>query len=65
MLSRNLGKSGISVSAIELGCMGLSELYGEPTQASVAINLLHRAVDLDITHYNNIALLNTVIMETK
>ena len=52
MISRNLGKSGISVSAIGLGCMGLSEFYGEPTQESEAINLLHRAVDLGITHFD-------------
>jgi aryl-alcohol dehydrogenase-like predicted oxidoreductase len=32
--------------------MGLSEFYGEPTQASEAINLLHRAVDLGITHFD-------------
>jgi aryl-alcohol dehydrogenase-like predicted oxidoreductase len=52
MLSRNLGQSGISVSAIGLGCMGLSEFYGEPTHESEAINLLHRAVDLGITHFD-------------
>lgn len=46
MLSRKLGPSGISVSAIGLGCMGLSEFYGEPTQESEAVYLLHRAVDL-------------------
>ena len=52
MLSRNLGQSGISVSVIGLGCMGLSEFYGEPTPESEAINLLHRAVDLGITHFD-------------
>lgn len=52
MLSRNLGQSGISVSGIGLGCMGLSEFYGEPTQESVAINLLHRAIDPGITHFD-------------
>jgi aryl-alcohol dehydrogenase-like predicted oxidoreductase len=52
MLSRNLGQSGISVSAIGFGCMGLSEFYGQPTQESEAINLLHRAVDLGITHFD-------------
>jgi aryl-alcohol dehydrogenase-like predicted oxidoreductase len=52
MLSRNLGQSGISVSAIGLGCMGLSEFYGEPMQETEAINLLHRAVDLGITHFD-------------
>ena len=48
MLSRHLGQSGISVSAIGLGCMGLSEFYGESTQESEAINLLHRAIEKDI-----------------
>jgi len=52
MLSRNLGQSGIAVSAIGLGCMGLSEFYGEPTQESEAIDLLHRAVDLGVTHFD-------------
>ena len=52
MFSRNLGQSGISVSAIGLGCMGLSEFYGEPTQESEATNLLHRAVDLGVTHFD-------------
>jgi aryl-alcohol dehydrogenase-like predicted oxidoreductase len=52
MLTRYLGQSGISVSAIGLGCMGLSEFYGEPMQESEAINLLHRAVDLGVTHFD-------------
>ncbi len=52
MVVRNLGQSGISVSAIGLGCMGLSEFYGEPTPTSEAIRLLHRAVDLGITHFD-------------
>ena len=53
MLSRNLGQSGISVSAIGLGCMGLSEFYGQPTQESEAVNLLHQAVDLGVTHFDS------------
>jgi len=32
--------------------MGLSEFYGEPMQVSVAIHLLHRAIDLGITHFD-------------
>ncbi len=52
MSTRSLGQSGISVSACGLGCMGLSEFYGEPTQESEAIDLLHRAVDLGITHFD-------------
>ena len=52
MLSRTLGQSGISVSAIGLGCMGLSEFYGEPMQESAAIHLLHRAMDLGVNHFD-------------
>jgi aryl-alcohol dehydrogenase-like predicted oxidoreductase len=52
MLFRNLGQSGVSVSAIGLGCMGLSEFYGAPTEESEAIALLHRAVDLGVTHFD-------------
>ena len=52
MIIRNLGKSGISVSAIGLGCMGLSEFYGPPAQESDAIKLLHRAVDLGVKHFD-------------
>jgi len=52
MLSRDLGLSGISVSAIGLGCMGLSEFYGPPAQEADAIDLLHEAVDLGVTHFD-------------
>ena len=52
MITRNLGKSGISVSAIGLGCMGLSEFYGPPTPESEAIALLHQAIDLGVTHFD-------------
>jgi len=52
MLLRNLGKTGMSVSVIGLGCMGLSEFYGPPAQESEAIYLLHRAVDLGVTHFD-------------
>lgn len=52
MIERHLGKSGISVSAIGLGCMGLSEFYGPPAQEAEAIYLLHKAVDLGVTHFD-------------
>ena len=52
MITRNLGKSGISVSAVGLGCMGLSEFYGPPVQESDAITLLHRAIDMGVTHFD-------------
>jgi aryl-alcohol dehydrogenase-like predicted oxidoreductase len=37
---------------IGLGCMGFSEFYGEPMSESEAIHLLHRAIDLGITHFD-------------
>jgi aryl-alcohol dehydrogenase-like predicted oxidoreductase len=52
MIERNLGKSNISVSAVGLGCMGLSEFYGPPAQEAEAIDLLRKAVDLGVTHFD-------------
>ncbi len=47
MMRRILGRSGISVSAIGLGCMGMSEFYG-PTDQSEALRTLERALEIGI-----------------
>ncbi len=47
MQHRRLGKSGLSVSAIGLGCMGMSEFYGERDDKE-SIATIHRALDIDI-----------------
>jgi aryl-alcohol dehydrogenase-like predicted oxidoreductase len=52
MITRELGRSGIFVNAIGLGCMGLSEFYGPATSKSEAIALLHGAVEDGVNHFD-------------
>ncbi len=44
---RKLGKHGLTVSSLGLGCMGMSEFYGA-TNESEAIDTIHRALELGI-----------------
>jgi aryl-alcohol dehydrogenase-like predicted oxidoreductase len=48
METRELGKQGLRVSALGLGCMGMSEFYGEGDEAE-SIATIHRARELGIT----------------
>ncbi|WP_349984906.1 aldo/keto reductase [Stenotrophomonas sp. WHRI 8082] len=52
MESRELGRSGLHVSAIGLGCMGLSFGYGPATERAQAVALLHAAVDQGVTFFD-------------
>jgi len=48
MITRTLGKNGPAVSAIGLGCMGMSGLYG-PADRTESITTIHAALDAGIT----------------
>jgi aryl-alcohol dehydrogenase-like predicted oxidoreductase len=52
MQTRQLGKSGLEVSTIGLGCMGMSYGYGPPKDKQEMISLLHAAVDRGITFFD-------------
>ena len=49
---RKLGRSGPEVSAIGLGCMSLSGVYGTSDEAA-GIALIHRAIDLGVDHFDS------------
>jgi aryl-alcohol dehydrogenase-like predicted oxidoreductase len=48
MTKRKLGSQGLEVSAIGLGCMGMSQSYG-PADEAESVATLHRAIDLGCT----------------
>jgi len=52
MQTRKLGKSNLEVSAIGLGCMGMSFSYGPPKDKKEMTDLLHAAVDRGITFFD-------------
>jgi len=52
MKKRTLGKSGLEVSAIGLGCMGLSFGYGTETSKQDAIKLIRQAFEWGVTFFD-------------
>jgi len=52
MEKRTLGKSGLKVSALGLGCMGMSQSYGTPPEKGAMIALIRAAVDRGITFFD-------------
>src|SRR5436190_2315109 len=52
MQKRKLGKSGLEVSALGLGCMGLSFGYGPAVEKQEGIKVIRAAVDLGVTFFD-------------
>jgi aryl-alcohol dehydrogenase-like predicted oxidoreductase len=52
MQKRKLGKSNLEVSALGLGCMGMSSSYGEVQDRREMVSLLHAAVDRGINFFD-------------
>jgi aryl-alcohol dehydrogenase-like predicted oxidoreductase len=52
MQKRELGRSGLEVSALGLGCMGLSYGYGPATERRAAIALIRSAVERGVTFFD-------------
>src|SRR5882724_7764547 len=52
MQKRKLGKSNLEVSAIGLGCMGMSWSYGPPKDKQEMIALLHAGVERGVTFFD-------------
>ena len=52
MEKRTLGKSGLEVSALGLGCMGLSYGYGPATEKQAAITLIRTAFERGVTFFD-------------
>src|SRR6195952_131892 len=52
MKTRQLGRSGLTVSALGLGCMGLSYGYGPATDTADALKLIRAGVDRGVTFFD-------------
>jgi aryl-alcohol dehydrogenase-like predicted oxidoreductase len=52
MQTRQLGRNGLTVSALGFGAMGISQSYGKPTPTPEAVKLIRAAVDLGVTFFD-------------
>src|ERR1035437_3190736 len=52
MQKRKLGKSGLEVSAMGLGCMGMSFGYGPPADKKEMVSLIRTAVERGVTFFD-------------
>ena len=52
MQKRTLGKGGLEVSAIGLGCMSMTSVYGPPADKGEMIKLIRAGYELGVTHFD-------------
>jgi aryl-alcohol dehydrogenase-like predicted oxidoreductase len=52
MQQRRLGRSGLEVSAVGLGCMAMSSGYGPPADTQEMISLIRSAVERGVTLFD-------------
>jgi aryl-alcohol dehydrogenase-like predicted oxidoreductase len=64
MKTRKLGNSGLEVSALGLGCMGLSYGYGPATDTQDAIKLIRAAIERGVTFFDTAEAYGPFINET-
>ena len=64
MQQRTLGKSNLEISALGLGCMGMSFSYGPPKDTREMTALLHAAVDRGITFFDTAEIYGPFTNET-
>ncbi|WP_242596869.1 aldo/keto reductase [Rhodocyclus gracilis] len=63
MQTRKLGSSGLEVSALGLGCMGMSMAYGPPAEKREMISLIRHAVEWGITFFDTAELYGPYVNE--
>ena|SRR5450755_215709 len=59
---RKLGRQGLEVSSIGLGCMGMSQSYG-PADEAESIATLHRSIELGCTFFDTAQVYGPLINE--
>lgn len=59
MEKRILGTTGLEVSALGLGCMGLSHAYGAPTEKNEAVRFIRQAVEMGYTFFDTAEIYGT------
>src|SRR3989442_10959625 len=63
MQKRKLGKSNLEVSALGLGCMGMSYSYGPPPDKQEMIKLIRTAVERGVTFFDTAEVYGPLVNE--